>query len=378
MKPRVGIIIAAALIVVLLSLATLLPKHDGSGTREQVWRGWPGAAAHRPYALAQDFLRERGTELELADRPRGAFPPPDKDALLLENNGADLSETQQTRLHEWVAAGGLLVLESGHAAGEAFGLKWQTLEEKSDGFTWRTRDGSTLHITTPVARRIDYSGTATTHKDADGNTVALELAVGRGRVVALGHDFGLWANRAAFAYPGQTAKDAPVPLAQGDNAAYLHDLLQQHKQALLIQGGLPGERPPWHWPGARWWPLLATAALALIALLYYHGRRFGTLLLPPAGAARDIARHLRAAGGYWADNRDGYTFLGEQVQMRLAADLAAGQHHYPDRAAQLADLADKSGISAATIETLLTAQVPSDEPEFTAYMTAIARLRSTM
>ena len=45
---------------------------------------------------------------------------------------------------------------------------------------------------------------------------------------------------------------------------------------------------------------------------------------------------------------------------------------------QLADLADKSGISAATIETLLTAQVPSDEPEFTAYMTAIARLRSTM
>ena len=96
------------------------------------------------------------------------------------------------------------------------------------------------------------------------------------------------------------------------------------------------------------------------------------------GTGNDIARHLRAAGGYWADNRDGYTFLGEQVQMRLAADLAAGQHHYPDRAAQLADLADKSGISAATIETLLTAQVPSDEPEFTAYMTAIARLRSTM
>ena len=270
------------------------------------------------------------------------------------------------------------MLESGHAAGEAFGLKWQTLEEKSDGFTWHTRDGNTLYIITPVARRLDYSGTATAHKDADGNTVALELAVGRGRVVALGHDFGLWANRAAFAYPGQTAKDAPVPLAQGDNAAYLHDLLQNQKQALLIQGGLPGERPPWHWPGARWWPLMATAALALIALLYYHGRRFGTLLLPPAGAARDIARHLRAAGGYWADNRDGYTFLGEQVQMRLAADLAAGQHHYPDRAAQLADLADKSGISAATIETLLTAQVPSDEPEFTAYMTAIARLRSTM
>ena len=72
MKPRAGII-AAALIVALLLLATFLPAHDGSGTREQVWRGWPGTAAHRPYALAQDFLRERGTELELADR---AAPSP--------------------------------------------------------------------------------------------------------------------------------------------------------------------------------------------------------------------------------------------------------------------------------------------------------------
>ena len=83
-----------------------------------------------PYALAQDFLRERGTELELADRPRGAFPPADKDALLLENNGADLPQSRQTRLREWVTAGGLLVLE--------VGMSWPQLEDAypDAGFDW--------------------------------------------------------------------------------------------------------------------------------------------------------------------------------------------------------------------------------------------------
>ena len=117
-------LIGGLLAMALLLLWTLTPpQKTGTGTKEKVWRGWPGLAAARPYALAQDFLNERGIELVVDDQPRGEFPPADKDALLLENNGRALSEKQQTRLRNWVEAGGLLLLESGHPLGEVFDVK---------------------------------------------------------------------------------------------------------------------------------------------------------------------------------------------------------------------------------------------------------------
>ena len=118
--------------------------------------------------------------------------------------------------------------------------------------------------------------------------------------------------------------------------------------------------------------------MLLIALLYYWGRRFGTLRPPPAGNAGDIARHLQAAGSYWAADRDGYSFLGEQVRTRLLADIEARQCHYPDRAAQLADMASRSGMSEAEIEVLLATRVPRSEDDFIDYMIAVAQIRRTL
>ena len=68
------------------------------------------------------------------------------------------------------------------------------------------------------------------------------------------------------------------------------------------------------------------------------GRRFGNAAPTDQQAKQRVtfARHLQAAGSYWAADRDGYSFLGEQVRTRLLADIEARQCHYPDRAAQLA------------------------------------------
>lgn len=373
-------LISGLLAMALLLLWTLTPpQKTGTGAKEKVWRGWPGLAAARPYALAQDFLRDRGIELVVDDHPRGDFPPADVDVLLLENSNKALSEKQQTRLHNWVEAGGLLLLESGHPLGEVFDVKWQTLTPEEDGYLWHGRDGA-LQITTPVKQYIESSGTGNAYPGKSGKTLALESAVGSGHVIAFAHDFGLWTNRADAVYIGKPAAAAPVPLAQGDNAAFLHELLQDKKHALLVRGSLPGEHPPWQWswPGARWWPLIASGVLLLVALLYYWGRRFGTLRPPPAGNAGDIARHLQAAGSYWAADRDGYSFLGEQVRTRLLADIEARQCHYPDRAAQLADMASRSGMSEAEIEALLATRVPRSEDDFIDYMIAVAQIRRTL
>lgn len=366
----IGGVLLAALI-----LLTFLAPQNNSGEMQKVWRGWPGVAAFRPYALAQDFLQAHGIALKVEDHPRGSFPPDDADALLLKTSDNALSETQRERLHDWVEAGGLLILEADHAAGETFGIKWQTLDPAEEGYRWQQ-----LQIKTPVRRHIEYRGAGKTYKSASGKTLALDITVGRGRVVALAHDFTLWANRDRYITPNTPAADAPVPLAQGDNAAYLHSLLQERKQALLVEDGIPGgDRPPWQWklPSAQWWPLIASAALLLIAFLYYSGRRFGTLLQPAAGNAGNIARHLQAAGGYWAGERDGYAYLCEQVRQRLAADLASKQRYYPDRAAQLADLAARSGMNVAAIEALLDT-TPHDENSFIDHMNTIEQLRRTL
>ena len=80
-------LISGLLAMALLLLWTLTPpQKTGTGAKEKVWRGWPGLAAARPYALAQDFLRDRGIELVVDDHPRGDFPPADVDVLLLENS----------------------------------------------------------------------------------------------------------------------------------------------------------------------------------------------------------------------------------------------------------------------------------------------------
>lgn len=369
----------------LLAMALLLlwtltpPQKTDTGAKEKVWRGWPGLADARPYALAQDFLRDRGIELVVDDHPRGDFPPADVDVLLLENSNKALSEKQQTRLRDWVEAGGLLVLEGGHPAGEVFNVKWQTLEPEEEGYVWHGRDDA-LRVMTPVKQYIEDTGTGNVYSGKSGKTLALESAVGSGHVIAFAHDFSLWTNRADAVYIGRPAAAAPVPLAQGDNAAFLHELLQDKKHALLVRGSLPGEHPPWQWtwPGPRWWPPIASGVLLLAALLYYWGRRFGTLLLPRAGNAGDIARHLQAAGSYWAADRDGYSFLGEQVRTRLLADIEARQCHYPDRAAQLADMASRSGMSEAEIEALLATRVPRSEDDFIDYMIAVAQIRRTL
>ena len=53
-------LIGGLLAMALLLLWTLTPpQKTGTGAKEKVWRGWPGLAAARPYALAQDFLRDR-------------------------------------------------------------------------------------------------------------------------------------------------------------------------------------------------------------------------------------------------------------------------------------------------------------------------------
>ena len=64
-------LISGLLAMALLLLWTLTPpQKTGTGAKEKVWRGWPGLAAARPYALAQEFLRDRGIELVVDDHPR--------------------------------------------------------------------------------------------------------------------------------------------------------------------------------------------------------------------------------------------------------------------------------------------------------------------
>ena len=106
MKQRFWLI-GGLLVVALLLLLKFMPQQPGSGMKESVWRGWPGMAAVRPYALAQDFLQERGIELVVDDQPRGEFPPADKDALLLEKNSKRACATGWKRVAFWYWKAGI-------------------------------------------------------------------------------------------------------------------------------------------------------------------------------------------------------------------------------------------------------------------------------
>ncbi|MCO1332751.1 hypothetical protein MO867_00230 [Microbulbifer sp. OS29] len=118
-------------------------------------------------------------------------------------------------------------------------------------------------------------------------------------------------------------------------------------------------------------------ALALLAWLLLHGRRFGPLQPAPEVTRRSLLEHISACGHYyWQDDQceallRGYR--GELLRRLAATDLSATQKH---------NLCDKLSASTGLDERVLVATLwgkpPSTEESFTEHMRNLQRIEAVL
>ena len=378
-----GLLLAGALAGVMLWGGARTGGSKGVQTQERIWRGWQGNDRH-PFALARDMLARDGIAMYFY-RHKEAFPGT-HDALLLED--ALYGEAQKQEVVAWVESGGLLLLPVHHDLAEAFAVRFaeEDLPEADDRLQWTTREGTRLYPHTAVDARLELNkaliGRPRTGVYANGRLFAVRADYGKGGVVVLGHDFSLWHNQGDV-QAGDYAVEgvAHVPLAEGDNAAYLHDLLEGRRSVLVVEKGRLRRLSAawqWSWPDREWWPLLFVAGLLVAGFLWHHGRRFGPLQPAPYHGGSDIERHLRAAGAYWAEEQGGYAWLADKVRGHILAQLRERKRHYPDEAALLADVAQKSGVPERFLRLLAEGVAVRNEQDFLRFMGYIESIRRVL
>lgn len=377
MHKRLKIVLVAVLLGSIAGIWLLLPReHGGAWQEERIWRGWSGARK-QPYALATDMLARHNIILHL--HRRGEAFPGGHDALLLEYTA--LSDEERQAVRNWVNAGGRLILPARHPLAADFGIHWKTDAIDTDSpLHWPSRGGITLHPHTLLAAEIDMADGKRVLRagtNGDGRRFAVEISAGRGSVIALGVYFELWRNT-SFLKPGDVVVEGwpGVPLAEGDNAAFLHDVLSGKQSALLIPHHPPA--PAYARPDATWWPLYAALLLFALAFVWHYGRRFGPLLPAADDGARDIEHHLQAAGDYWAQDEGGYGHIASRVRDHIRAQLQQRRHHYPDEAAMLADIAQQSGLPLPALNAALQDTPVRDEAAFVQFMIHIEHIRSVL
>ncbi|HVE52288.1 MAG TPA: DUF4350 domain-containing protein [Ramlibacter sp.] len=285
--------------------------------------------------------------------------PPAGTVLLLESSHWDLFPGRPRHLHDWVAAGGHLVVP-GHTADHEELAEWLPLRMEERPTPARP-PGQRLPRT-PSCRQLDEQPPAT---GADNEpyrvcvrpfwqamqldpgvqplwsltgTQGLEvvrLGVGRGTVTVFG--------------PAALPRNNEVLRADADHAAIM-------ARALQLQAGtrvwlVPEEaRPPllaWTWQHA--WPAVLLALAAIAAWVWRSAVRFGPVAVPPAPQRRSMREQVTGTGAFL--KRHGAAAL-HAAQVRALQDAARrrlpGYGRLQDVAAVEA-LAQASGLDAGEL-----------------------------
>jgi hypothetical protein len=370
MSPRAKGLVVLLVLVTLLGGAIALRTLLFERVSETRIAGFTGEAAVNPYLALERLLTLAGVDTTSA---RGFVRlPPRSGLLLVAPPRRSLGRAGATRLLDWAADGGHLVIVPA-PTGEAL---QDPLLEPLD---------IVLHGLSPTEAQIEEAGLIETGSgegaedaladlgslairyvgDAEplmrvgrlGATTLLRLPHGRGAVTVLA-DASFLTNE---------------ELGEGDNALRAWEA--------LVHGELPASasliyrdrRPaPWALLAGRAAPIVIALVALVTAWLWKAAARFGPLL--PAGGPdrRSLAEHVRAAGAWqWGCGAQGA--LIDAVRGALRRELRRGRHDSFKEAALAA--AESSGADVELVGGALAERAPKDRQDFVRVVRTLEELR---
>lgn len=375
------------LVGVLLLGWGLWQREGGDVEKERVWRGFRGAARGQDFYVAQEVLAQEGVVL-VAQRGRLPLALADYDVVVLGGAGGAVSADE---FADWLAVGGRLVVvaRGNELLLEAFGggFEFSSAREvcgEAWHLRWQAGEGVALFPEGEVEGWVELLGAQEALGvgwACEGVAFARIKAVGNGAVVALGHDLAWWSNEVGYGMRGRPADLVQVPVAMGDNMAYLRAVLGEGRRVLWLSEGV-GEvrRVGWDFVLARqWWALAVAGAVALGLLLWRFGRRFGSLLLEQRQQV-DEWGHLQAAGNYWV-SVGGYEWLALEARRRLAGDFRLFVRRMGGEDRALEWLVERCGLDRGRVAMLCGVEgvpVVEGELDFVRFMQDVECLRRLM
>lgn len=318
-----------------------------SYTEEQT-TGWHESARRNPFLAAEKYLNSYGVNISSSFSLQKLFPLNDLDTLFISSRGNIISDSQESKLIDWVNQGGHLIytptdfttsqestylldwlevehlfngydeeLDEPFEASETEEIPKGALEEQlntepTDGEMYQekltrftTGDGVDLTIsfndyyrlTHPSIDNPDYQNRAgislTQYVSSDNDIHLMEFSVGQGRITLITDD-EIWQN---------------TEIDLHDNA-YLLSTLTKNSQVLRL---IIGSDMPSLW--ILFWrhasELLISMSVLLVLWLCHVARRFTPAKEPPEMHRRSQGEHIHAIAQYHWQQGDPLALLDE-------------------------------------------------------------------
>lgn len=302
---RIGTLLVWGLTAALVAALAAWFLNNFERRPQEVESGLSAEALRNPFLAAERLLHRMDTQAEsVSGRDLLRDLPPTQDVLVV--NGLDvLNDQRRENLHQWLSAGGHLLVEAT--------TLWEEGEEEApqdflSRYGVRLRELDTTGPFDRVTAQVDFDDfpeplevdfrarylLEDAQEGADGTVTAadyyrmLQYEIGKGRITVAG-DLGLFTNShigkldhalflALLTDPGEEGK---VWLVYDSDVPWLGTLLWRHAAYALI-----------------------SAACLIAALLWYLGGRLGPLRPSTEPGRRDILAHLRAVARFhWRHGR---------------------------------------------------------------------------
>lgn len=272
------------------------------------------------------------------------------------NNENKIEESNRPSIDEAIDA--LIAVEHDrYTTTFRLGGKTLTLYERSTDWLYADKDGTA---------QLDFVQAARCYGD-----IFAVFSVGGGKISVYNLDYDYFSNQvwwkggeAIWSYHNATFLDALLQIGNG-------------KRVLWYESGVY----PNIWSFVRQYGMFAvmTALLLLLAWIWRHSRRFGSLIVEDKRQGLTLERHLRATGQFYYQNEQTNTLLQhcyERLDTAIATRIASPKRL---KRTELAEkIAEKTGLPAETIANVLARRYPKTDSEFTQLIYTINQIQQRL
>ncbi len=433
-----ALIAVVAVVVILLGLAGVGYFYQTHHYVERnQWRNLQGEAQFDRYDFAERFLTRKGYQIQRHKHYAQLIPKQLKqtDVVLFTNDARTVTNTQANALLQWIKTGGQVVVYAGNdhkdndkvnplfeATGlevtastggscprtmsEVFGemeLFLQLIEDYQKKRNQRNQGEGLKSDETLVEEMLTTDDSNNVNYQINGQTLTLALNVGA-RIEA-NHDSEL---KPVYHVPADckgelfstfrlgrgslTVYSLPPQYFDNRGVVWLDHIWNNHNASaldLFLQAGGGGRRILWFeaavYPPVlpflwQYWAFaLVTTLLLLLAWIWRHSRRFGSLIVEDERQGLTLGRHLRATGEFYYRNEQKNTLLQhcyERLDSAIARRIPVANRL---RRAELAKhIAQKTGLSVEVILSVLERRFPHSDAEFTQLIYRIHQIQTRL
>lgn len=321
------------------------------------WVGMSGEARRNPYLALERLAERMGMPAHEVRSLLDLAQLPPRSVLLLPQPRGELARRERTRLLDWAAGGGHLVIEAEPTRTpdpllDALGVRRKSLRSSGPRVpievAWPGA-ARTLRADLPTRIVLEARAPRIAEGSPDG-AVLLQLAHGKGLVTVI-NSFTFLQNRA---------------IGANDHAELGWRIVGASGPAsVLLVFNNPERLSLTRWLRDNASAVLAAAAALLVLWLWRLAPRFGPIAPDPERNRRSLLDHLRASGRFlWNAGRR--TELAESAR---EAALRRVSRAHPDFASLTANeravrLADSFGLAPEDARRLLAPQSPRTIQEF--------------